>query len=80
MRLTISAARPASAEDRAALLGAAKPLLLSMPPGAMRLQLVRELAETARTPLDAVEALYGLRKAPKPRIGDRMSGARPEWT
>jgi DNA primase len=56
--------RPASAEDRAALLGAAKPLLLSMPPGAMRLQLVRELAEVARTPLDAVEALYGLRKGP----------------
>ncbi len=54
---------PASAEDRAALLGAGKPLLLSMAPGAMRLQLLRELAEVARTPLDAVEALYGLRKA-----------------
>ena len=61
--LTGTAQRPASAEDRAALLGAAKPLLLSMPPGAMRLQLLRELAEVARTPLDAVEALYGLRKA-----------------
>jgi DNA primase len=60
--------RPASAEDRAALLGAAKPLLLSMPPGAMRLQLVRELAEVARTPLDAVEALYGLRKGPLRRV------------
>jgi DNA primase len=60
--------RPASAEDRAALLGAAKPLLLSMPPGAMRLQLLRELAEVARTPLDAVEALYGLRKAPPRRM------------
>ncbi len=55
---------PASAEDRAALLAQAKPLLLSMAPGAMRLQLTRELAEVARTPLDAVEALYGLRKAP----------------
>ncbi len=64
----VAARRPASAEDRAALLGAAKPLLLSMAPGAMRLQLVRELAEAARTPHDAVEALYGLRKAPKPRI------------
>ena len=62
------ARRPTSAEERAALLGAAKPLLLSMAPGAMRLQLVRELAEAARTPHDAVEALYGLRKAPKPRI------------
>ncbi len=60
--------RPTSAEDRAALLGAAKPLLLSMAPGAMRLQLVRELADAARTPHDAVEALYGLRKAPKLRI------------
>ena len=60
--------RPASAEDRAALLGAAKPLLLSMAPGAMRLQLLRDLAETARTPLDAVEALYGLRKAPVRRV------------
>ena len=59
--------RHASAEDRAAWLGAAKPLLLSMVPGAMRLQLVRELAEAARTPLDAVEALYGLRKAPPRR-------------
>ena len=67
--LTGTAARPpTSAEERAALLGAAKPLLLSMAPGAMRLQLVRELAEAARTPHDAVEALYGLRKAPKPRI------------
>ncbi|MGZ8993561.1 MAG: DNA primase, partial [Burkholderiaceae bacterium] len=57
-----------SAEDRAALLGAAKPLLLSMAPGAMRLQLLRDLAEAARTPLDAVEALYGLRKAPVRRV------------
>ena len=60
--------RPASAEDCAALLGAAKPLLLSMAPGAMRLQLLRELAEAARTPLDAVEALYGLRRASKVRM------------
>ncbi len=60
--------RPSSAEDRAALLGAAKPMLLSMAPGAMRLQLLRDLAETARTPLDAVEALYGLRKAPARRV------------
>lgn len=53
----------ASAEDRAALLGEAKPLLLSMAPGAMRLQLMHKLAEATRTPLDAVETLYGLRKA-----------------
>ncbi|HZA97059.1 MAG TPA: toprim domain-containing protein, partial [Burkholderiaceae bacterium] len=60
--------RPTSAEERAAVLGMAKPLLLSMPPGAMRLQLVRELADASRTPHDAVEALYGLRKAPKVRL------------
>ncbi|HVG04431.1 MAG TPA: DNA primase [Burkholderiaceae bacterium] len=65
----LSDRRSASAEDRAAWLGAGKPLLLSMVPGAMRLQLVRELAEAARTPLDAVEALYGLRKAPPRRTG-----------
>ncbi|HYM48092.1 MAG TPA: toprim domain-containing protein, partial [Burkholderiaceae bacterium] len=58
---------PASAEERAALLGEAKPLLLSMAPGAMRLQLLRELAEATRTPLDSVEALYGLRRAPARR-------------
>ena len=60
--------RPITAEERAALLGAAKPLLLSMAPGAMRLQLVRELAEATRTPHDAVEELYGLRKSPKVRL------------
>lgn len=59
---------PSSAEDRAALLANAKPLLLSMAPGAMRLQLLRELAEATRTPLDSVEALYGLRKAPVRRV------------
>jgi len=58
---------PTSAEDRAALLGSAKPLLISMPPGAMRLQLLRELADATRTPLDSVEALYGLRGAPARR-------------
>jgi len=55
---------PGSAEERAALLSEAKPLLLSMAPGAMRLQLLRDLAEVTRTPLDSIEALYGLRKAP----------------
>jgi DNA primase len=56
--------RAASAEDHAALLGEAKPLLLSMPPGALRLQLLRELAEATRTPLESIEALYGLRRLP----------------
>jgi DNA primase len=54
----------ASAEDRAALTAAAKPLLLSMAPGAMRSQLLRELAEAARMGVDELGALYGLRRAP----------------
>jgi DNA primase len=52
----------ASPEDRAAIVAEARPLVLSMPPGALRLQLLRELAEAARTPLDDVEALFGLRR------------------
>ena len=59
-----SEGRLASAEDRASVLAAAKPSLLSMPPGALRLQLLRELAEVTGTPLDSIEALFGLRKAP----------------
>jgi DNA primase len=35
---------PATAEDRAALIAEARPLLMSMAPGAMRLQLLRDLA------------------------------------
>jgi DNA primase len=53
----------ATAEDRAALVAAAKPLLLSMAPGAMRAQLLRELAEAARMPADEVAAMFGLRRA-----------------
>lgn len=59
----------ASPEDRAAMIAEARPLILSMAPGALRLQLVRELAEAARTPMDDIEALYGLRRtrsAPAP--------------
>jgi DNA primase len=52
----------ASPEDRAAMVSDARPLLLSMPPGALRLQLLRELAEASRTPLDDLETLYGLRR------------------
>jgi len=52
-----------SPEDRAAIVAEAKPLLMSMPPGALRLQLLRELADTARTPLEDLEALFGLRRA-----------------
>jgi len=49
------------AEDRAALLAQARPLLESMSPGALRLQLTRELAAAARTAADEVEALFGLK-------------------
>jgi DNA primase len=52
----------ASPEDRAAMVSDARALILSMPPGALRLQLLRELAETSRTPLDDLETLYGLRR------------------
>jgi DNA primase len=52
----------ATAEDRAALVASAKPLLLSMAPGAMRGQLLRELATAARTPPEELEALFGLRR------------------
>jgi DNA primase len=58
---------PQSAEDRAALVAAAKPLLLSMAPGAMRLQLLRELAEASRTPVDEIETLFGLRRVRQQR-------------
>lgn len=50
------------AEDRAALLAEAQPLLESMQPGALRLQLVRELAGAARTAMDDIESLFGLKK------------------
>ena len=52
----------ASPEDRAAMVSDARALILSMPPGALRLQLLRELAEASRTPLDDLETLYGLRR------------------
>jgi DNA primase len=58
------------AEDRAALLAEAQPLLESMAPGALRLQLIRELAGAARTAVEDIEALFGLKKwrrLPEPR-------------
>ena len=47
-------------EDRAAMVAAAKPLLESMPTGALRMQLVRALGEAARTPAQDIETLFGL--------------------
>jgi DNA primase len=57
-------------EGRAAMLAEAKPLLASMPPGALRLQLVAELATAGRTASDQIEALFELkpwRRLPTPR-------------
>ncbi|MGH6623089.1 MAG: toprim domain-containing protein, partial [Burkholderiaceae bacterium] len=59
---TLGAARSMkSAEDRAAVVSEAKPLLVSMPSGALRLQLLRELSDATRTPMEDLESLYGLR-------------------
>ncbi len=50
-----------AAEGRAALLAEAKPLVATMAAGALRLQMLRELAEAARSPAAEVEALFGLK-------------------
>ena len=55
-------------EDRASLLADARPLLQTMPANALRLQLTQELAGAARTALEDVEALFGLRR-PRPARG-----------
>lgn len=47
-------------EDRAAAVAAARPLLESMPAGALRMQLVRALGEATKTPAQDLEALFGL--------------------
>jgi len=47
-------------EDRAAAIAAARPLLESMPAGALRMQLVRALGEATRTGAQDIEALFGL--------------------
>jgi DNA primase len=49
-----------TAEGRAALLAEAKPLASAMPAGALRLQLLHELAEVARSAPAEVETLFGL--------------------
>ena len=47
-------------EDRAATVAAARPLLESMPTGALRMQLVRALGEATLTPPQDIETLFGL--------------------
>jgi DNA primase len=49
-----------TAEGRAALVAEARPLLTSMPPGALRLQLIGEVAAASRMAPGDVESLFGL--------------------
>jgi DNA primase len=68
------------AEDRAAMLAEAQPLLESMPAGALRLQLARELADAARTAMEDIETLFGLKKwrrLPGPRQDARNRDRAP---
>jgi DNA primase len=53
-----------SAEGRASLVHSAKPLVTHIPDSALRVQIVRELAERARLAPTEVETLCGLRRAP----------------
>lgn len=63
-----------TAEGRAALLAEAKPLLAAMAPGALRLQLLREIADAARSAPSEVETLFGLK--PWRRLPDRPRAER----
>jgi DNA primase len=61
-------------EGRAAVTAAARPLLESMPAGALRMQLVRALAEVVGTAASDLEALYGL--SPMRRLPEQRSAPR----
>lgn len=56
-------------EDRASAVTEARPLLESMNPGALRMQLVRALGDATHTPPHDLEALFGL--TPWRRLGPR---------
>lgn len=60
-----------AAEGRAALLAEAKPLVAAMPAGAMRLQMMHEIADAARSALAEVETLF------EARPWRRLGGGRP---
>jgi DNA primase len=65
------------AEDRAAMMAAARPLLETMMAGAMRLQLMAQLAQAGRTSVSEVESLFGLQ--PWRRLGGgRREGQRQQ--
>jgi DNA primase len=55
----------ATAEGRSRMLAQARPLWSALPDGALRRQLLPELARTAHLPLDDLEQLWGV-AAPKP--------------
>jgi DNA primase len=63
------------AEDRAALLAEAKPLLETMTAGALRLQLLQELAQASGTPAADVESYFGLK--PWRRLAGARRGSQP---
>ena len=65
-----------TAEGRAALLAEAKPLVASMPAGALRMQLLQELAQVARSATVEVEALFGVRPWRRLPEASRASGRR----
>ena len=65
-----------TAEGRAALLAEAKPLLTSMPAGALRMQLLHELAEVARSAPAEVENLFGIKPWRRLPEGPRATGRR----
>ena len=71
-----------SAEGRAALVHAAKPLVTQLPNNAFRVQIVKELAEKSRLAPDEVENLCGLstvkRAAPAP-ARPKSRGAPELW-
>ncbi|HVJ60398.1 MAG TPA: DNA primase [Burkholderiaceae bacterium] len=66
------------AEGRAAVMAEAGPLMQTMPPSALRLQLVGELATASRTSSDEVDRLFGLQPWKRlPASRERARGARP---
>jgi len=65
------------AEDRAALLAEAKPLLETMSAGALRLQLLQELAQASGTPAADVESYFGLKPWRRLPAGRQAGGRAP---
>jgi DNA primase len=67
------------AEDRASMLAEAKPMLEAMNAGALRLQLLQELAQASGTPSADVESYFGLkpwRRLPSWRRGGERGPSR----